>query len=268
MSAPTRIWINGTLRDEFAVPASCQGFTVGYGTFETLVDRGQGPIALDRHCTRLHHACDVMGLPAPTLAVMQEAFAQVMQGNDCTTARLRFTVARGVTAPLSIATASPLSPWSLTERLHLVPWRRNLHSPLLGVKCTSYAENIIALETAKQRGAGEALFLNTRDELCEGATSNIFIVRDGQVHTPPLTSGCLPGVTRALVIEACEAAGIAIYHNQALTLTDLGHADEAFLTSSTRDVHSIASIDDITLAQAPGPVTQAVATAYAALLIR
>ena len=85
----------------------------------------------------------------------------------------------------------------------MVPWRRNQHGALTGVKTTSYAENVVALAAARAAGVGEALLANTAGELCEGTGTNVFCVLDGVPCTPPLSSGCLAGVTRALVLAWC-----------------------------------------------------------------
>jgi branched-chain amino acid aminotransferase len=117
----------------------------------------------------------------------------------------------------------------------VVPWVRNERSAVAGLKTTSYAENVVALAHAKERGAIEALFANTRDELCEGTGSNVFVVRDGVLWTPPLESGCLAGVTRALTVEWCRADGLEV-REEPMPLTVLEDCDEVFLTSSTKDV--------------------------------
>ena len=118
-----------------------------------------------------------------------------------------------------------------------MPWTRNERSAVAGLKTTSYAENVVAVEYAHQRGASEGLFANTRGELCEGTGSNVFLVVGGRILTPPLASGCLAGVTRALVIEWCGA------EEATLSMSDLAAADEVFLTSSTRDVHPVSALD-------------------------
>jgi branched-subunit amino acid aminotransferase/4-amino-4-deoxychorismate lyase len=128
---------------------------------------------------------------------------------------------------------------------------RNERSPLSGIKCASYAENLIALDQARRAGADEALFFNTRGELCEAATANVFLVRDGNVLTPPLSSGCLPGTMRARVM-----ARIAV-KEQPLTAADLAAAEEVFVTSATRGVVPVVKWDGRVL-QA-GPVAAEVA---------
>jgi branched-chain amino acid aminotransferase len=124
---------------------------------------------------------------------------------------------------------------------------------MAGVKTSSYAENVVALRYAHQRGASEAIFANTRGQLCEGTGSNIFWTDGGRFHTPPLQSGCLAGITRALLMEhldCCEAD---------LPIGALSEIPEAFLTSSTRIVQSIARVDDTDLRTVDGSLTNAAA---------
>lgn len=130
-----------------------------------------------------------------------------------------------------------------------VPWTRNERGALTGLKTTSYAENVVALARAREQGASEALFGNTVGQLCEGTGSNVFVVLDGEIHTPPLASGCLAGITRALAIEWTGA------EETDLPLDVLERADEVFLTSTLRDVQAVQRVDDRELPGAPGPVT-------------
>jgi branched-chain amino acid aminotransferase len=130
-----------------------------------------------------------------------------------------------------------------------VPWTRNERGALSGLKTTSYAENVVALARAHDQGASEALFGNTVDRLCEGTGSNVFVVLDGEIHTPPLTSGCLAGITRALAVEWAGA------HETDLPFDVLERADEIFLTSSLRDIQAVHRVDDRLLSDTPGPVT-------------
>jgi branched-chain amino acid aminotransferase len=154
-----------------------------------------------------------------------------------------------------------MTPWPATESVVVVPWVRNERSAVAGVKTTAYAENVVALAHAKAAGAGEALLANTAGELCEGTGTNVFVVHDGVVRTPPLDSGCLAGVTRALVLAGCPEV-----REERLTLDDLATADEVFLTSSTRDVQGVDAVDGRrpggSDAPAPGPVTVSVAAAF------
>jgi branched-chain amino acid aminotransferase len=148
-----------------------------------------------------------------------------------------------------------------------VPWTRNEGGAVTGLKTTSYAENVRALAYARDRGAGEAIFLNTTRELCEATGSNVFVLAGGVVRTPPEGAGCLLGVTRALVLELCAEHGIAA-EEAALGPADLAQSDEAFLTSSTREVQPIAHADGRALPAAPGPTTEKIAALFTELIAR
>ena len=275
MSAPVQIWLNGRLLPAEAARISPfeHGLLVGDGVFETLAVRGGRVIGLHEHWQRLVRSCKALGLSAMDETEFATAIQAALSANGLIEARVRVTQTsgdgplgsdRGAGQGTRLVAAMPLNTWAATEKVCLVPWTRNEKGALAGVKSISYAENVIALAEAKRRGCGEALVANTRGELCEGTGSNVFVVLEGRLHTPPLDSGCLAGVTRLLVLQACAAAGIACAET-ALPAEVLTRCEEAFLTSSTRDVHPIAEIDGRTLA-APGPVTLAVQAAYAAHL--
>ena len=149
--------------------------------------------------------------------------------------------------------------WGGSAAVVTVPWRRNEHSPVAGLKTTSYAENVVALRAAHDAGADEAIFANTAGMLCEGTGSNIFVVHEGELVTPPLSAGCLAGIVRELVLEVAGAT------ERDLPIEVLADVTEAFLTSSTRDVQPIDTIDGRALTPVPGARTADAATALAAL---
>jgi branched-chain amino acid aminotransferase len=152
--------------------------------------------------------------------------------------------------------ADVMQPSPAATSVATVRWPRNERGALAGLKTTSYAENVVALADAKARGASEAIFANLAGHLCEGTGSNVFYVVDGELRTPTLASGCLAGVTRALVIEWCDAREVDE------PLADVKAAtSEAFLVSTTRDVQAIRSWDDLDLPD-PGPVTKACAETW------
>ena len=118
----------------------------------------------------------------------------------------------------------------------------------MGLKTTSYGENVVALALAHSEGAREAIFGNVAGNLCEGSGSNIFVFCDGQLITPPLSSGCLAGVTRALTLEICDRIGITV--NQIdFPVSDLKNVDSAFLTSTLRQIQPISKVDGISLSE-------------------
>ena len=267
-----RVWVNGRLTgvDEPAIAALDHGVTVGDGAFETCkVDRGQ-VFAATRHARRLDHTLAGLGLPSADHDFIAEGAKAVLEaGEPIEFGRLRYSVTGGAgplgsdrqDSPLTyIVTAGEQPRPPASASIAVVPWVRNERSAVAGLKTTSYAENVVALAYAKERGAIEAIFGNTRGELCEGTGSNIFVVQDGVVLTPPLDSGCLAGITRALTIEWCREAGLPV-REQALPLGVLDEADEVFLTSSTKDVLPIHAVDDRALP--PGPVTARAAQLFA-----
>lgn len=273
--AVSAIWLNGEMVDpaDATVSVLDHGFTVGDGAFETMKVIDGVPFALDRHLRRLHRSTELLGLTVPfTDDVLREATELVCMPAADTARRLRITITGGLgplgsdrfDQPATVAiVAGPDKPWPATTSVATVPWVRNERGALTGVKSTSYAENVRALTVAHAAGASEAIFANSVGGLCEGTGSNVFVVRRGELLTPSLSSGCLAGITRELVLELGHGREV-----DDLVLADLATADEAFLTSSTRDVHPIAMVDGRPLAKAPGPLTAAAATDFAALVSR
>lgn len=268
------LWIDGRLVDAAVATVSPfdHGITVGDGIFETLqVVRGV-PFAARRHLARLRRSADGLRLAVPLDDDgLRAAMAAVVEANHVDEGRLRLTVTGGV-GPLGsdrgpagstviVATAG-LPSWSPVTSVATVAWRRNEHSAVAGIKTTSYAENVVALDDAHRRDSTEAIFANTAGELCEGTGSNVFVEHGGRLCTPPLSSGCLAGVTRDLLLELVEVDEVD------LPLDALAGSSEAFLTSSTRNVQAIGMVDGHPLPQAPGPLTTAAADALAALMAR
>ena len=147
-----------------------------------------------------------------------------------------------------------MQPWPATTAVATVPWPRNERGALAGLKTTSYAENVVALADAKRRGASEAVFANLAGHLCEGTGTNVFYVVDGELRTPTLASGCLAGVTRALILEWFGGREV----DEPIEV--VAGADEVFLASTTRDVQARLALGR-PRAACPGPVTaEALAT--------
>ncbi len=164
--------------------------------------------------------------------------------------------------PTVIVAGSPMAPWPVATDVVVVPWPRNERGALTGLKTISYGENVIALAYARERGAGEALFANLRGNLCEGTGTNVFVGLGRRLVTPPLSSGCLAGVTRDLLLELVDVA------EQDLPLEALAGVEEAFLTSSTREVQPIGAIDGRPLDAVPGPLTAVAAESFHQLVQR
>jgi branched-chain amino acid aminotransferase len=256
------VWINGTLvpDEEAQISVFDHGLVTGDGVFETVKVSNGVPFALTRHLNRLARSATGLGLAEPDLDQVREGALAVIEASEKPElARMRITVTGGIaplgserggsplTAIVAIGSMKPVASW---VDVTTVPWPRNEHGALSGLKTTSYGENVRALAYAAERGGNEAIFANTAGNLCEGTGSNVFVVSGGQLLTPPLTAGCLAGVTRALVIEWAGAV------EQDMPLSALAEADEAFLTGTTRDVQPIRCVDGQTLANAPGPITK------------
>lgn len=266
------VWLNGSLLQnrEARVSALDHGFTVGDGAFETLRAWDGSLFAFTRHWNRLVRSCAILGIHAPPRNLVLQAMHETLNASRLRDARVRFTVTsgegpagsdRGRSSSTMVCTAVPAPVYGETEHVAVSPWVRNERGALTGAKSVSYGENVVALAHAKLHGAGEAVFANTRGDLCEGTGTNVFLVHRGELHTPPLSSGCLAGVTRELVIELCRTAGIPLSESP-LPVSALAEADEAFLTSSTRGIHCIAQVDDKTISKTVGPLTRRVAELF------
>ncbi|HUP69542.1 MAG TPA: aminodeoxychorismate lyase [Acidimicrobiales bacterium] len=265
------VWVNGELVDaaDASISVFDHGLTVGDGVFETLKSYGGRPFAVRRHLDRLGTSAAGLGLTAPPPEVLRAAMEEVVAANGLGDGAVRITFtggpgplgsARGDSGPTIIVATAPLAPWPPTTGVSVVPWPRNERGAVAGIKTTSYAENVVALAYALERGGGEAIFLNLVGNVCEGTGSNIFVGVDGRLVTPPLSAGCLAGVTRALILES----GLAV--EAEVTTADLDRCTEAFLASTTREVQPIGQVDGRPLPSAPGPLTEAAGAAFAAVV--
>jgi len=275
---PVVVWCNGDLVREDLVRISPfdHGLLTGDGVFESIVTERGAPFALTRHLARLRHSAAGMGLDLPSDEELRAGVGDVIAANGLgpgapCRARVRITVTggvapvgsgRGTSSPLVLVTATPVIEAADGTAVITVPWTRNEHGAVAGLKTTSYAENVVALARAHAQGATEALCANTAGNLCEGTGSNVFCVVDGDLVTPPLSSGCLAGVTRALVQELTGAA------ERDLPFSVVGTVEEAFLTSTTRGVQAISTIDRRPLVGTAGAETARAATLLADLVAR
>ena len=262
-----RAWVNGKVLDDPTGPAvavSDHGLTVGDGVFEAIKAVGGRPFALERHLERLVQSAEGLGLPAPDLDEVRRGVAAVLEGRAEPLTRIRITYTagpaplgsgRGDGAPTLVVVAAPLDEAAESSRVATVPWPRNERGALAGLKTTSYGENVVMLAHAKERGAGEAVMANLAGHLCEGTGSNVFYVVDGELRTPSLESGCLAGVTRALVLEWYGGREV----DEPIDVVE--RASEVFLASTTRDVQPVSHWDDLEL-PVPGPVTKAAQEAW------
>lgn len=256
MSGYLAVWRDGRAGPEAIDP----GLLVGTGVFETLMMISGKTFALARHQRRLAAGAQRLGLPAPPPERIEEAVSAMERagaGHDHARIRLTWTPGPGGQGSL-LATAAPYEPLT-SVAVHLSEFRRNEHSAITGVKCTSYAENLLALARAREHGADEALLANTNGDLCEGATSNVFIETGGELLTPPLSAGCLPGITRELCLEWGRAHGLPIRETP-LPFSVMNTTEHAALTSALKGVVPVRAIGARPMET--GPLTRRLADIY------
>lgn len=249
------------------VSVSQRAFTSGDGVFETLKVLQGEPFALTRHLKRLSEGARRMRLELPHLMDLAGQVRETIAANTERTgpeARFRITVSagespgtpsRGEGPPMVVMTCDPLKAPPDSLAVITVPWPVNERGFFTGVKTTSYAENYGILQLAQTQGADEAIQGDSRGRISEGTTSNVVVEHEGILVTPNLETGCLPGVTRDLLIEW----DLVIERN--LPMTHLAQASEVLLSSSTRDLIPVRSMDGREL-PAPGPLGQQAAADF------
>ena len=270
------MWVNGGMvdPDHPHLRADDHGVTVGDGVFETLVvvpdGAGVAAFAVRRHLQRLRRSARALRFEVPhSDEELRGAIA----------ACLRAAPGAGIVRITATSGGGPLGSGRSGARgsaiviagnrppeyppgtsVWTVPFPRNERGAMAGVKTTSYAENVLALDVARERGASEAIFADTRGRVSEGTGSNIFWSDGTRLHTPPLDTGCLAGITRELLLERLYVA------ETHMPMEELAGVPEAFLASSTRAVQSIARIDDTRLPAIDRELTKAAAAVMADLM--
>jgi branched-chain amino acid aminotransferase len=229
-------------------------------------------LALTRHWRRLAASGRACGVAVPAREIIAAAIAELLERNDLRRglARVRITVTAG-TGGLSVlrqahdgvavASAERMDEPAASATAVLCPWTRNERDPLAGHKTISYASQLPMLDWAQRAGFDDPVLANSRGELCECATANLFLVAGDTLLTPSLLTGCLPGVTRGLVLELARAAGVPLEEVE-LPAGRLTEASEAFATSATRGIQPLRRIGQRDL-PAPGPVARRLAEALA-----
>jgi branched-chain amino acid aminotransferase len=225
------------------------GLLAGWGVFSTLRVYDSVPFAFERHWARMTKDSRLLRVPlTQDRDEVQRLIGDLVRANQAENSVARMCVVRNTggmwqgsgisNATDLIVLTSDLRPWAESMRLTVAPHARYAASAFSGAKILSWAWNLTWVEEAQSRGFDEVILLNERDEVCECTSANIFAVIGGKTCTPPLSSGCLPGVTRALLLE--EIGGV---EERPLRLEDLYGAEEVFVTSSTRELLPIREID-------------------------
>ena len=269
------VYVNGriTPAQDAVIPVYDHGFLYGEGVYETLRTYNRRPFLLDRHNHRLRASASRLhlGVPFEDRSLAAWIDDTVAAAGDLREAYIRVLLTRGIgeltydvgatPQPSLVIIAKPLeepSPRVETEgiRISLVPILRN-HPGSVNpiIKSNNLLNNAIAMQQANRHAAEEALMCNYRGELSECSQSNFFLVRGGAVLTPPSEAGLLEGITRAFLFEIGREEGIDV-REETLFPADLATADEAFITSTPRELSPGVRVDDRVIgAGTPGPVT-------------
>lgn len=279
------VYLNGSLMPGYLARVSVfdHGFLYGYGLFETMRAYNGRIFLLERHIERLCNSSAVIGLDVDLSEIeLGKACTETVMANSLNEARVRLTVTHGEAEVFPwngaagkntvVITARPYTPlpeekYTHGFRVRVASLRRNSQSIVSGVKSINYLDSILARIEAEKDGLDEALLLNDRGYIAECGSGNIFFVRESGLLTPSKTSGILPGITRALVIELAGILDIKVEETD-VGLSDLNIFQEAFTTNSTMEIMPIISVRDetghtVTIGDGkPGEITQRLMFAY------
>ena len=261
--------------EEAAISASDAGFLYGSGLFETLRAENGTVFGEDQHLNRLLNSAAALQIfLTHTQDSLKDAIAEALKANDLQQARVRLTVSAGIPSgdgqpPQStvLITAVPLVPYAdacYNQGILaiLCPYRQNPADPLAGHKATSYFSRMLGLRMAHQKQAAEALWFTTDGYLSEGCVSNVFLVKDGALMTPPVGTPVLPGVARHTVCDLADTHDMDL-QEKALKIDDLLEADEVFVTNVIMKVMPVVNVEQHTVGTgAVGPVTQTLMTLF------
>jgi branched-chain amino acid aminotransferase len=269
------IAIDGERCDEVTAKISVldRGFLYGDSIYEVIRTYDGQPFLLAQHLRRLEHSSELLGIPLPvSLTHLEKEIRDLVRVAPHPDSYIRIIVTRGV-GPITldpslaihpcrvlIVTPLPLLPETLyTDGAAIVlvsAGRAAAGAVPAGAKSGNYLVNIMALRTARERGAHEAILLDAQGRVTEGCSSNIFILTAGQLCTPPLAAGILEGITRGQIMTLAQQGGWEVQEKE-LWPQDLQRAEEVFLTSTLREVLAVTRVDDHLVGRGcPGPVAQ------------
>jgi branched-chain amino acid aminotransferase len=276
-----RINVDGQLgseQDRLLSPLD-QGFLFGASVYETVRTYGGVPFLLERHLKRLRESALALGIRVgESDDTLSRRVRETLEaaGND--ESSIRIVVSAGV-GPIDYRSGSAAKPTIVVIVRPLPPYPESLYRDGATasfvsitraarggldpkIKSSNLIRNILALREAQAKGGYEALMLNPDGEVCEGSMSNVFIVNDGVIATPPISAGILEGITRELVLSIAREGGFELEERTVLP-EELERSDEVFITASSRQVVPIVKVDDQTIADGrPGPVTRKLISLY------
>ena len=269
------VYVNGriTPADQAVVPVYDHGFVYGEGVYETLRTYNRVPFLYDRHIRRLRQSAKHLDLAVPfdDRTLLGWIYETMDAAGEMDESYIRILLTRGVGELTYDIRATPTPSLVIIVKPHEEPparvasdgikiclveiLRNHPRSVNPIIKSNNLLNNALAMQTAYRRGGEEALMCNFRGELSECSQSNFFLVRGGVAMTPKSSAGLLEGVTRAVLFEVGQAVGVEV-RDEILYPKDLGDADEAFITSTTRELSPVTRIDDRPIGTGkPGPIT-------------
>ena len=282
MPLPGAVYVNGTITpaEQAVVPVYDHGFLYGEGVYETLRTYNKVPFLYERHMRRLRASAERLELLVPFADETLAAWVDdtMAAAADLREAYIRILLTRGIgdlsydlgatPAPslVIIVKPQPEVPSHVDQngiKLALVPILRN-HPESVNpiIKSNNLLNNAMAMQQANRHAGEEGLMCNYRGELSECSQSNFFLVRGNQVLTPPSDAGLLEGITRAFIFELGRQEGIEV-REETLRPADLDGAQEAFITSTTRELSPVVRIDDRVIGTGkPGAITRRLLAAY------
>jgi branched-chain amino acid aminotransferase len=263
------------------ISVSDRGVTLADGLFETMRARNGAVFRLGQHLARLQAGLVALDFPVPE--ELERAIREAVGAAGAGEASIRLTVTRGI-GPAGLAPPSDVRPTVIIAvvpmpefpaalhrdglRAHVASGRRNQHSMTVGLKTVAFTDSVAALLEARRLGADEAVMLDTDGHCSEATASNLFVLVDGTLATPPVSCGALPGITRAVMFELAATLGLRA-QERVIELEELAGASEVFLTSSVRGIAPLVRLGDRAIGSGrPGEITRKLIDAYAALVLR
>jgi branched-chain amino acid aminotransferase len=260
--------LNGEMLEEekALIPAATPGFLLGCGVFETVHVRSGTGFLIEHHYERLTKGAQRLGIDVPfSLMTLRRMISELSDANLRSPGRLRLTLTRGANIgddPIYLIQLLPFPALPASYRVTCGIHGRSAKSPLAGIKSTSYMDYLLAREEAIRQGFDEAALFSGHNCLMEGCTSNMFLIRQDEILTPPAKSGILCGVTRNYLMERLPEWGFAV-REETLKLEDMEGADEMFCTNAIIGVMPVSHVEGKALnSLQEGSTTRQIATHY------
>lgn len=271
-----QVWINGRLQDagEAKVSVNDRGFLYGDGVFETMRSYAGVVFKIDRHLNRLFKSLEILKIrQSYSKTEFKKAVYRTLGANGLKNAYIRLTITRGDASPTAVIVVREFEGYPATIyrsgiTATIANTRQNEYSPLAGIKSLNFLNYIISKEEAKTGGFDDAILINTKGDIAEGSTSNVFMVKKNELITPSISCGILPGITRSVVIEIAGRMKMKVEERR-ISPKELLSASEVFLTNSLVEVLPVTKIGAKRIAKgSPGDLTKLLHISYQKEVIR